>query len=662
MITLSGLQLVAACPGVVTLPRRQRTGRAPVLGTAIHKLIQEKIEGTADEWRPRPFLDELSLDDAGRLGFLAENMRLPVPPSALCEVPLGYWPDGSVRRVDGGAGVYTDEGQILSGTVDAMWSEPVPLGVMGAGGHEAVTIAPGAQALWVVDWKTGDDEHVPPVDRNLQLRAGAVLAARWTGARRVIPALCFVNAAECAAAVRESRVYTGRWEVGAPLDAAALDGIERDMRAVLARARGEASDGRGAEDQTDHRGGLAGHRVSSRGPGSGTGRGAHHHVDGGRDLEAPGESPVSDAAGSRSGSRAPLILGPHCEHCPARGSCPALAAEALTLARAEGLYIPPGGALTRDAAARLVGMLGPARRVLEAVEVAVRAHVREHGPLRLPSGQEYGPELEQTTRFVTGPTFDALSAVVGEERAQGAFEATGASLKRALDGEPRGAWRRLREDIEARDGVVTGTREVWRLRYPAKPVEVSDGVRDAGTSGAGRSGGGRLGGDGFDPNLGCRQGRDVVDGRGKVQRGTDPGHALHDAGGSAAEGAGQAQDVTEVTDARRMGDLDGDRGQTGLLDRDPIERGEAGSVVDHRQGRSDDAPGESVDVGGHRESAGVDEHASGSAGDGRTVASLLTRAVCPVCHVEHALTKWGVHRKHLTPGSGSRCAGSGRSA
>ncbi len=544
MITLSGLQHVAACPGSVSIPRIQRAGgSASALGSAIHELIETTIAPVADA-PPEVNAEIIALarglatDDAGRLAFLASNLRLPIPAGALAEVPLGYWSDGTVRRVTGGAGSYEDEGQILSGTIDAMWAEPEPL-TPGYSRYRATDpwdpMCPPGSTLWITDWKGGDDEHVTPIDRNWQLRGAAVLAARWTGARRVIPALCFVNAAECAVAVREGRVYEGRWEVGAPLDAAALVAIEADMRAVLARARGAGGHG---ED------GLRMLRVPV------------HDVASVQDREqAAGSVRVPQAP------IAPLVLGPHCEHCPARGACPALAAEAMTLARGDGLYLPPGGALTRDAASRLAALLAPARRFLDAVEVAVRAHAEAHGPIPLADGREYGPATEEATTYKTAPTFEALAAVVGDEAANEAFETSTAALKRAVDGKGRGAWKALRADIEARGGVVPSARVVWRKRWPAVPVEVSDArangvegepgrsVRDSrdghvgnaglhdvaqGDPGEGREGAGDAQGERVARAPCAVCGRLYTLARGVVRRHSQPGGGLRCEGGSKA--------------------------------------------------------------------------------------------------------------------------------
>ncbi len=456
MITLSGLGHVVACPGSAALPRAKREGtRGTPLGRAIHALCEHRAEaggvrdGSDYDVARVAYVHGLYGDDAGRLAFLAEHLRLPIPAGALAEVPLGYWPDGSVRRAQGGAGEYIDEGQWLSGTIDIMWAEPHPIWLEEQHGEGRAISAPNSTA-WVVDWKTGDDEHVPPIDRNWQLRGAAVMAARWTGARRVIPAICYINAAECGEAVRAGRVYEGRWEVGKPLDAAALDAIEVELRAALARARGECDAARGQE---------------------------HGQEADASTVHLPMK--VSDGTSSRravSGAR--LILGPHCEHCPARGACPALAAEAMTLARAYEQTLVEGAAdglaLTPEQASRLMGLVPAIRRACDAVEAAAQAHVRATGkPLALANGQEYGPAIETTEGFVTRPTYEALAEIVGDERADEAFLATADRIKAALRGDakrlPRGAWDEFVEKVKARGGIVSGAREVWRKRWPAKP-------------------------------------------------------------------------------------------------------------------------------------------------------------------------------------------------
>jgi len=634
MITLSGLGHVAACPGSAALPRIRREGtRGAPIGRAIHAMVDDRINGRLDTHNGIAFAHGLDADDAGRLSFLATHLQLPVPAGALAEVPLGYFPNGSTRRIEGGAGEYTDVGQLLSGTLDAMWAEPAWLPT--PFDHLLdLPLCPPDSTLWIVDWKTGDEENVVPIERNWQLRAGALMAARWTGARRVIPAICYINAAECAEAVREGRPYTGRWEVGAVLDAAALDAIEVELRAVLARARGEEDVLRGGEGDGQHIGNGSGGQGSVRGRGDHDARAA---ADGGEGVSRACRVVTDHGMSSddgrpavlrhdRGGRLAPLVLGPHCEHCPARGACPAIAAEAVNLARGEGLYIPPGAALTSQAASWLAGILGPARRMLDAAESALRAHVRAHGPVRLADGREWGPELETVTRYKTAETFEALAAVVGEARANEAFATSTTALRDAVSEGGRGAWKRLKEDIEARGGAVPGAREVWRKRWPAKPVEV---VSD----GSGVRSGSVL--------RGVREEGDVA----REEVGSVRGQGGRNTGGDGDAGGGDLHGGLAMVGR----DLDGGASDGERTELRPTRRSDSAGDAQRGSEVAPHAPGVLQ----------ADQGASG--GDRVALRGIgeVTRAPCPVCGRSYTLAG-GRLRKHAHPGGGLRCAGSGQ--
>lgn len=525
--TLSGLSLVAACPGSASLPRQRRaSGAASTLGTAIHELCAVQVEGGDGGDIPGLWADILPPDDAGRLAFLAEHLRLPVPPGALAEVPLGLFPDGRVERIEGGAGSYPDVGQVLSGTLDALWAEPEPFLCCADLGPDCNAPRPEVCArhrpsvlrgstLWVVDWKTGDEDHVPPIARNWQLRAGALLAARWTGATRVIPAICFVNAAECAAELRAGREYTGRWEVGDLLDAAALDAIEVELRAVLGAARGEGDEvrlERGGEgcDPNDRDGGSGGSSAA---------------------LALPVQEP-----GARVLRRSPpLILGPHCEHCPAREHCPEFGAAARQLVEQAQLSPRSPVLMTPADRAMLAAMIPAMRATLDRAEEALRAG----GPVQLADGRVYAPHLETVTDYKTRETFDVLVPIIGELLANDAASYTATSIKAALEqaGAPRGAWPALRAQIDAAGGVVLTGREVWRRKWLAEVVK--DGVRDADEDSDRRPGGGAR--DDRDASTSGGQG----DPGGRDPRGA-VGGALPDPGGAPPQGPRKDADVARA--------------------------------------------------------------------------------------------------------------------
>lgn len=443
-VSLSGLGLVATCPGSASLPHA-RTRSAPAdFGNAAHALIAERVNArsishvapvcSAVDVAREHGLEEA---DAGRLAFLAKHLRLEVPSCALAEVPLGLWPDGSVRRVRGGQGRYEDDGQILSGTVDAMWAEPG--GIVEIDDSGKALVVDYASTLWVVDWKTGDDEYVAPVSRNWQIRAAALLAARWTGAKRVVPALVYVNPAECSEWLREhpGEPYPGRWEVGAELNEAALAGIEADVRRVLGAAGiggdRDSDPGRvqllslGAEDGSDGSGGLSGNLRGVR-------------AGGAQDL---GRDPS-------------LVTGAHCAHCNASAACPALARQAMTLIQSN------DGLVSADTAARLAGMLGPARKVLDEVETAVRAYVKAHGPIAVDDDHVYGPETEPREKLNAAAVAGALEAAgVSPWKA---LKATKEGVREALKGAPRGTFGKVLDAVREAGGVEEVGSEVWRVR------------------------------------------------------------------------------------------------------------------------------------------------------------------------------------------------------
>jgi hypothetical protein len=238
--------------------------------------------------------------------------------------------------------------------------------------------------------------------------------------------------------------------------------------------------------------------------------------------------------------------------------------------------------------------------VLDAVEAAVQAHARAHGPIALPNGQEYGYALEPTESYETGPAFEVLAERVGDERANRAFVGTADRMKAALreglgvERLPRGAWDALRGEIEARGGVVPGVREVWRKRWPAKPVEVVHAVEDMGAA----------------VRAEVRAG--PVESR--VVRSNADVHHLEATELPSGCGGGGRETAPETAAEQRAG----------LSDRD-----------------GSDARGYAAQVGGP---------------GGHSV--LTARAPCPVCGASFALNGNGTVRAHSQPGGGLRCSGS----
>lgn len=260
MITISQLQRIALCPGSATLPQIRETNPEARYGSAAHKLIERRLlEEPVDV---AGLVRHYSLDDyhASALAALDRCAVLPRQPAFAVEWARGLWldrPEGDrVSAASGGEGRYRDEGQDISGTVDVIYLE-----------GDALT------AL-VVDWKTGAADSVPHPDRNWQLRGAALMVAVAHPKMGVVrPALCHFTAAGALDHDARGEPYAGEWVYGAPLNAADLDTIESELRALLARAR------------------------------------------------APEPQ---------------LIRGNHCTACPSRAACPALAAELRALSPMSG--------------------------------------------------------------------------------------------------------------------------------------------------------------------------------------------------------------------------------------------------------------------------------------------------------------------------------------
>lgn len=203
---------VDRCPPSAILPGqvRSESERADV-GSAIHEhmalrttvgvaVAVEQIEATARRW---------NLDEKAASIFRARCLHFEWSPprGAIAEMPLCLCEDGSVHVAQGSRGKYAGlpRGAYFALTLDIMWAEPAPLvlahcegcGAPTAGKCHACKIVaappqcPEDSTLWVVDYKTGSEVHVHEAEHNDQVLAGALLAARWTGAKTVLPAILY---------------------------------------------------------------------------------------------------------------------------------------------------------------------------------------------------------------------------------------------------------------------------------------------------------------------------------------------------------------------------------------------------------------------------------------------------------------------------------------
>lgn len=393
LATLSGAERAHVCPGSTALAKVGDVGGAS--GSAQHEAIALMISEGRDAMLAA--LSDICARwgvDGREEGFIRSRMRRFAPPvpkcddeqasPALCEVGLCLLADGRVIEVNGGRGRYeAPEGAVIAGSIDAMWSEPEPLRFRTPEDPAGEPIVcPQGSTLWIVDWKTGDDSNVSRADRNRQILWAAVLAAKWTGAERVMPALCFVEPDSMPEGRWDMRCQPGPWP-GAPrrprpYDRTELETIEAEL--------------------------LVDHRAW-----------------------------VEQARRHAAGEPLDLVTGAHCEHCPAKSACPAWVAPVRALVASPGTSLAKGP-LTREEAAALATVLPTARKALAAADAALRAYVAEHGPVLLPDGRVYGPRVQAWSdkAFATRATYQLLADEIGAEDADAAFSCTKGSIEEAI--------------------------------------------------------------------------------------------------------------------------------------------------------------------------------------------------------------------------------------
>jgi len=231
ILTLSGLQQAAICPGSAVLPTIGSTSVKADIGSALHEYNAVKGEQgkhAADE-QSSAIAERWNLEDKDRAVFLsrARSLDLGIPEDALYEVPLCLRADGTVEPVAGGQGVYmAPDDAIVAGTLDIMFATPDPI--------QDGAWCPRDSVLWTPDLKTGDEAYVAPIARNWQARVSALLGARWTGAEAVVPAIVFPSA------------NGGAWDIPTeqgrpvPLREKDLAKIDVDLRALHARVTEQA--------------------------------------------------------------------------------------------------------------------------------------------------------------------------------------------------------------------------------------------------------------------------------------------------------------------------------------------------------------------------------------------------------------------------------------
>jgi hypothetical protein len=414
VLSLSGLQLAAVCPGAPVMPRFGSTSVKADIGSALHEynaLRGERGRETADE-QADDIADRWGLDgkDRGMFFARARSLDLQIPEGAIYEMPLCLRADGTVEPVQGGRGEYlVPDDTIVAGTLDILFSTPDAL--------IDERWCPRDSVLWTPDLKTGSDAHVAPIARNWQARTSALLGARWTRAQAVVPAIVYPHA------------NGGTWDV--PM---------RGERPVPLRAEGLAE----AE----------------------------------RDVRQLHATVAEQAERIAAGKLPKLVTGAHCTYCPARPGCPAHVAEARALATGQvGLTPGPLTAEQAQRAAGLLGPVKAATKKLEeALRAHVAEHGPIPLPDGRVYGPRDSEERAFATRPTYEALVAALAPLVGEEEAARLADEAFATSKDAIYGAIRqaheavGLKKKMKayyDAITAEKGVVsTKPVERWSAHYP----------------------------------------------------------------------------------------------------------------------------------------------------------------------------------------------------
>lgn len=235
----SALSAAVKCAASAVLWRVLGSGSgASRIGSALHDHIRQRnLYGVSAAIEMIPELatrHELTEDEAELFGARARAFEWNPPRGSVAELPICLFEDGRVEIVEGGRGQYDKlpADALIPMQLDLFWAEPHPL----YRGPDGRPVCPPNSVLWVIDLKSGQEQYVEDVERNAQALAGAVLAAKLTGAKMVRTGLVFL---------RKGR---GIWDVPEhDLDTAALEHAE----AILVSAVHEVRRARAA-----HRRGL----------------------------------------------------------------------------------------------------------------------------------------------------------------------------------------------------------------------------------------------------------------------------------------------------------------------------------------------------------------------------------------------------------------------
>jgi len=414
ILTLSGLQQAAICPGSAVLPTIGSTSTKADIGSALHEynaIKGEQGKHAADE-QAAAIADRRNLEDKDRAVFLsrARSLDLGIPEDALYEVPLCLREDGTVEPVAGGQGVYmAPDDAIVAGTLDIMFATPDPI--------QDGTWCPRDSVLWTPDLKTGGEAYVAPIARNWQARVSALLGARWTGAEAVVPAIVFPSA------------NGGAWDIpmeqGRPIPLREKDlvKIDADLRALHARVTEQAE------------------RI------------------------ADGKLPK-------------LVTGAHCTYCRARAGCPAHVSETRALIIGEaglvaGALTPEqavkAAGLLGPARAAIKSVEDALRAHVEAFGPVALPDGKVYGPT---PAEETTYHTTETYRAMVAEFEPIVGAELAEKITVNAFKATKSGIYDAIaTAHDEAGIKRQKKNafdrIVSTPGVVTTSQTVrWGAHYP----------------------------------------------------------------------------------------------------------------------------------------------------------------------------------------------------
>jgi len=418
-VTGSSIDQAERCPASAVLPAVKSISGPSNFGSAGHEHMEMRVRYGVDEAmeRLKGVCWRWGLDETqtGVLTALVKHFEWSPPKGAVPETSLCLLEDGSVKRIGGGRGDYDlPAGGLFPMTIDVMWSEPEPLRVV-----DGLPICPDGSTLFVVDYKLGQDTNVAPVEQNGQALAGALLAARYTNAQRVVPAVVYVRRGK------------GDWDTMPHwLGEDELGVIEDQVREIVAKVAKQR-----------------------------------------RKLEA--RKPLNYVEGEHCRYCKVQWL------CPAKT---VLLKSFLKPAAALGRKKKPPSALPQKLSAsqrrRLAMMLPQLVQFTEQARAALQAYVEATGePILLTEGKVWGPYEQIQTKVVPKVALPILRGVIGEELTDAAIEISRTRIEEvvkldmeqdptAYDQSRAEVMRQLMGKIGARGGLIQQPQIRWGAHRP----------------------------------------------------------------------------------------------------------------------------------------------------------------------------------------------------